>query len=77
VLLDDLGAPEEAPSCLFGMPRVGSASLMAAIDGLNARYGRHTVFPAAMGIERAWTQHAAHRSPRFTTRLGELPVVRV
>jgi DNA polymerase V len=49
VLLDDLRPPEAAPPCLFGAPRPGSAALMAAVDGLNARYGRGTVFPAAAG----------------------------
>jgi DNA polymerase V len=76
VLLDDLAAPAEAPPCLFETPRPHAEALMAAVDRLNARFGRHTVFPAAMAVERAWAQRAAQRSPRFTTRLGELPVVR-
>lgn len=49
---------------------------MAAVDRLNARYGRHTVFLAAVGTDRPWGQRLAHRSPRYTTRLGELPTVR-
>jgi DNA polymerase V len=49
---------------------------MAAVDRINARFGRGAVFPAAVGLERAWAQRAAHRSPRYTTRIGELPVVR-
>ena len=46
------------------------------MDTLNARFGRNTVFPAAMGIERGWKLRAEHRSPRYTTRLDELPRVR-
>jgi len=76
VLLDDLLAPGAAPPCLFAAPRPGSAALMAAVDQVNARFGRGAVFPAAVGLERAWAQRAAHRSPRYTTRVGELPVVR-
>ncbi len=75
VLLDDLRPPAEAPPCLFAAPRPGSAALMAAVDGLNARYGRNTFLPAAVGVERAWAQQAAHRSPRATTRADELPTM--
>jgi DNA polymerase V len=49
---------------------------MRAVDELNARYGRGTVFPAAVGVERPWRQRAAHHSPRYTTRLSDLPRVR-
>lgn len=76
ILLDDLRPRAEAPRCLFESPRPHSAALMSAMDQLNLRYGRHTVFPAAMGIERPWKLRAEHHSPRYTTRLSELPVVR-
>src|SRR4051794_35541091 len=75
VILDDLRAREDAPATLFERPRAQSAALMAAIDGLNARYGRHAIFPAAMGIERPWKLRAEHHSPRYTTRLDDLPTV--
>ena len=65
-----------AAGTLFEAPRQTSEALMAAMDELNARYGRHTVFPAAMGITRPWKQRADHRSPRYTTRLSDLPVLR-
>jgi hypothetical protein len=29
-----------------------------------------------MGIERPWKLRVAHHSPRYTTQLSELPVVR-
>ena len=76
VLLDDLCRPEDAPPALFEAPAPCSDRLMRAVDTLNARFGRNTVFPAAMGIERGWTLRAAHHSPRYTTRLDELPRVR-
>jgi DNA polymerase V len=76
VILDDLRRREEAPRGLFDLPRQRSEALMKAMDELKARYGRHTVFPAAMGIERPWKLRAAHHSPRYTTRLSELPLVR-
>jgi DNA polymerase V len=76
VILDDLRLGRDAPACLFDMPRAGSAALMAAVDKINARHGRHTIFPAAMGVVRPWRQQMAHRSPRYTTCLKELPRVR-
>ena len=76
VLLDDLCTPAAAQPGLFDAGPAGSAKLMEAMDSLNARFGRNTVFPAAMGIERGWKLRAAHHSPRYTTRLDELPAVR-
>ena len=49
---------------------------MAAMDAVNSRFGRHTLAPAAMGLERSWRHRAALRSPCYTTRVDELPVVR-
>ena len=49
---------------------------MASMDHLNARFGRGTVFPAAMAVEPGWTLRAEHRSPGYTTRLDELQVRR-
>ncbi len=76
VILDDLRDRKDAPPSLFEAPRPQSDALMAAVDRLNTRYGRHTVFPAAMGIDRPWKLKAEHHSPRYTTRLSDLPVVR-
>ncbi len=76
VLLDDLCPPKAAPPALVDAPAPRSDRLMQAVGRLNARYGRGTVFPAAMGIERGWKLRAEHRSPRYTTHLDELPRVR-
>jgi DNA polymerase V len=76
VLLDELCPAEAAPPTLFapGSPR--AEALMAAMDQLNQRFGRGTVFPAALGVTRGWQPTAEHCSPRYTTRLDELPRVR-
>ena len=68
---------EAAPATLFDAARPRSDALMAAMDRVNARYGRNSVFPAAIGVERGWRLRAAHHSPRYTTRISELPIVRV
>lgn len=80
VLLDDLCPADAAPPTLFDAaevcPAPKSEALMAAMDRVNARFGRGTLVPAASGIARPWKLRAAHHSPRYTTRLDELPQVR-
>ncbi|MDU0342070.1 Y-family DNA polymerase [Bosea rubneri] len=61
-----------------GLDREKSGRLMAALDACNQRHGRGVVFPAAAGIARqrkAWVTKFEMRSPRYTTRLDEVPVV--
>lgn len=45
-------------------------------DHINARMGRGTITFAAVGKEPHWRAKQEHRSPRYTTRLDELPLVR-
>ena len=49
---------------------------MAALDRINARFGREALRFAATGLERPWKMRQARRSPRFTTVWEELPEVR-
>jgi DNA polymerase V len=51
--------------------------LMAALDGINSRFGRDTIRLAACGVEQGWKMKQAARSPRYTTAWDELPVVKV
>ena len=76
VILDDLLPEAERPLTLFDTPRPGSDALMGALDAVNSRFGRNTLVLASEGHERAWALRADHRSPRYTTRLSDLPVVR-
>jgi DNA polymerase V len=75
VLLDDLLPLEDRPRTLFDVPR-GSPALMQALDAVNARFGKKTMVLASEGFMRTWQLRADHRSPRYTTRLSDLPVVR-
>ncbi len=65
VLLDDLCPPEAAPPALFDAPAPRSDQLMRAMDKLNTRFGRNTVFPAAMGIKCGWKLRADEVINRF------------
>ena len=49
---------------------------MAALDQVNDRFGKKTMVLASEGMKRSWKLRADHLSPRYTTRLSELPVVR-
>ncbi|WP_216902830.1 Y-family DNA polymerase [Synechococcus sp. CCY 9618] len=51
-------------------------ALMAAIDGLNRRYGSGTVQWAACGLHPHWTMRRSRLSRAATTRLSDVPVVR-
>jgi hypothetical protein len=59
------------------MDRERSGRLMSAMDACNRRWGRGSVMPAAASIasKRAWSTKFDMRSPRYTTRVDELPVV--
>ena len=50
-----------------------SKGLMEALDRVNRAYGRGTVKLLAEGCEAEWAMKAEKRSPRYTTRLEEIP----
>ena len=53
--------------------------LMGALDGLNRRYGRGTVLLGSTGLEgdrRRWSMKQERRTPQYTTRWEDMPVVR-
>jgi DNA polymerase V len=53
--------------------------LMVAMDAINVRYGKGTVHAAATGKtgpQRVWGMKQERRTPQYTTRLEDVPVVR-
>ena len=75
----DLFSSDDEPEPAAADPRV---KLMAAMDVLNNRFGRDSVrlgstAAASNGAEVAvWATKQERRSPRFTTRWSEIPIVR-
>lgn len=53
-----------------------SHRLMSVMDGINQRYGHHTVKLAAEGVHQAWAMRRELCSPAYTTRWTELPLVK-
>jgi DNA polymerase V len=54
-----------------------STERMDAIDQLNKRYGKHTVYYAAEDLGNSWQPKRGKQMPRFTTRWEELAPVKV
>ncbi|MBZ1982292.1 DUF4113 domain-containing protein, partial [Klebsiella pneumoniae] len=52
-----------------------TARLMEAMDAINDRYGKRKVVIGAQGFQNKHEAKADMRSPRFTTRLSDLPVI--
>jgi DNA polymerase V len=76
IMLADLIRFEDRPLTLFDVEKPKSASLMSALDQVNNRFGKKTLVLASEGMKRPWQLRSDHRSPRYTTRLTDLPVVR-
>ena len=79
MLLDDLMAEADRPRTLFDVAEEDkgrSPAVMRALDAVNARFGKKTMVLGSEGTTRAWEMRAEHRSPRYTTRISDLPVVR-
>ena len=80
VMLLDLGAEGCRQLTLFDAPAVRERprkALMAAMDNVNATYGRGTLILASAGLgAKPWHMKQERRSRRYTTRWAELPVVR-
>ncbi len=63
-------------SLLRGRRLAVSDQLMGAVDAVNRRFGRGSLFVASAGVRRAAAQKAEWRSPRYLSRMEELPVAR-
>src|SRR5437868_12089779 len=75
------GIPQEVLQAdLFGEYSIEreykKARLMCVVDLLNEWWGNNTIFFGAQGIDRVWKMRQERRSPRYTTRWGEIVVVR-
>ncbi|WP_255443416.1 DUF4113 domain-containing protein [Comamonas sp. Z1] len=81
VMLQDLGpADMQQGDQLSEEPRRDQSKLMEAIDRVNARFGKGTVYVASTGEpehdESGWRMRQERRTPRYTTKLDEIPIAR-
>lgn len=75
ILLDDLLPASHRPRTLFEADTEKRSRLMAALDEVNGRFGKFTAVTASQGHRREWRLRSGHRSPAWTTRIAEVPVV--
>ncbi|MCB2181724.1 MAG: Y-family DNA polymerase [Desulfobulbaceae bacterium] len=61
---------------LFGAVDRKSGPLMAAMDRINEKWGRHTIQHAVAGLEKPWKNKQLKKSRAFTTSWKELPVAK-
>ena len=76
VMLDDLLPLEQRPRTLFDLSDKKPNPAIEALDKINRRFGSKTISLGSEGVKRSWKLRSAYRSPRYTTRLSDLPVVR-
>ena len=77
VMLEDLSDAGREQTDLFAAVNTRGSDLMAAMDGLNQRFGRDTLALGAAGIgARSHDTKRAMKSPAWTTRLDQIPVAR-
>ncbi len=76
VVLAEIRPSDQIQTDLFDTKdRQGSKKLMQALDHINARMGTGTLKYAAEGLVKPWKTKFERRSPRYTTRWNEVPVV--
>lgn len=77
VLLEDLSPQGQGQADLFAVADPRAPALLAAMDGLNSRFGRNTITLAAQGHgARAFDTKRSQKSPAWTTRISEIPIAR-
>lgn len=77
VMLEDLTPQDHAQADLFATADPRGPALLAAMDGLNKRFGRDTIKVAAQGYgARGFDTKRSRKSPSWTTRISEIPVAR-
>lgn len=78
IMLEQLVAADARPRTLFEDQDQSAQRerLMAAIDDINGKFGRMTVVPGSQGFKRPWKMRADMKSPAWTTRICDLPVVK-
>ncbi len=62
----DLFSPEQS---------VKTDQLMAVMDKINRQYGRNSIYLAAEGMHKKWAMRQAYRSPAYTSRWEDIPLI--
>ncbi len=73
LILGELTSPAQRQLTLF---ETGSdekrLAVMQALDTVNRKWGKNSLFYAASGIDKPWSMRRERKSPSYTTRIDEL-----
>ena len=75
-MLDDLLPVARRLHTLFDPIESRSPDLMAALDAVNGRYGKKSLVLAREGFAQLASMKQQYRSPHYTTRISDVPVIR-
>ena len=75
-MLLDLVDAGQAPHSLFDRPDPKDDRLIEAFDAINDRLGPGAIQFGRAGQAGAWRSSTAFRSPDYTTRWADIPVVK-
>ena len=80
VCFEDLSSNDYQQLDLFSQPTGMSLQkkddLMRVFDGINEKFGRHTIKLAAEGFDKSWSMRADMQSPHYTTQWSDIPTIR-
>ena len=77
VMLEGLEPESGAQQDLFAAPDPRSPALLAALDGINDRFGRNTLRLASEGMgAKSYDTKRTFKRPSWTTRIDQVPVAR-
>lgn len=78
IMLSELVPLEGVQTDLFSKVQSDPKSdkVMATMDAINSRWGKSTIKLASEGKAKAWTMRQENKSPCWTTRWEDLPVIR-
>jgi DNA polymerase V len=76
-MLSELVPSEGLQTDLFSKVQVSpkSKALMAAMDKINRKMGKESVKLASEGFSRPWKMKQENKSPCYTTKWEDVPVV--
>lgn len=77
IMLTELMPQQQIQLNLFDRGNKEDATLMTAMDNVNTRWGSNTLQFAAAGLNKKWAMTQAHKSPSYTTKWQDLPVITI
>ena len=77
VMLSELVPAQGVQADLFSQAQANpkSSALMSTMDSINQKLGRETIKLASEGFRRPWKMKQGNKSPAYTTKWTEVPVV--